>query len=247
MLSKTHFSRIRSLHLKKNSDAEDVFIAEGSKVVMELLHSRKFLCQELIAASDWIGQHPQLHLLAPSARVHASSTEQLQSLSLLKKNEEVLAVFRRLPPGDQPAAKGIVLLLDGIRDPGNLGTMIRTADWFGLHTVICSSDTADWYNPKVVQSAMGSTARVDVHYTDLVQWIARNPNLPVLAAVPGGIPFRVFKKVRDVALIIGSESHGIRNELLDRATGSVGIPGSGKAESLNAAVATGILLSHLAG
>ncbi len=224
-----------------------MFIAEGSKVVMELLHSRKFLCLELIAVPDWLECHPELASLAPSARISATTAEQLDSLSLLKKNEEVLALFRRLPPGENPAAKGILLLLDGIRDPGNLGTMIRTADWFGLHMVICSPDTADWYNPKVVQSAMGSTARVDVHYTNLVQWIAENPEVTVLAAVPGGTPFREFKKSGNLALLIGSESHGISSELLLRAFGTAGIPGSGNAESLNAAVATGILLSHLAG
>lgn len=244
MLSKTHFSRIRSLQLKKNRDAEGKFIAEGSKVVMELIRSGKFLCEELVAAPDWLNEQGQLLSLAQPIRISTASPEQLTSLSLLKKNEDVFAVFRRSPVTLPPAPEGIVVLLDGIRDPGNLGTIIRAADWFGLHAVICSQDTVDGYNPKVIQSAMGSTARVAVHHTDLLQWLSAYPRFPVLAAVPGGRPFREINTLRDVGLLIGSESHGICGELLARASGSVGIPGRGKAESLNAAVAAGILLSH---
>jgi TrmH family RNA methyltransferase len=247
MLSKTHFSRIRSLHLKKNRDAADVFIAEGSKVVMELLGSGKFLCRELIVASEWLSRHSDAPVLAHTSLISVAGADQLNALSLLQKNQEVIGLFRRAIIPDEPTVEGITLILDGIRDPGNLGTLIRTADWFGLGAIICSHDTVDCYNPKVVQSAMGSMARVDVHYADLTGWLIKYPEIPVCAAVPGGRPVRELGQINEGFLIIGSESHGIRPELLSLATQRVGISGAGTAESLNAAVAAGILLSYLSG
>lgn len=247
MLSKTHFSRIRSLHLKKNRDAAGVFIAEGSKVVMELLRSAKFLCDELIVGSDWLADNSEVTLLSPATRISVAETDQLNNLSLLQRNQEVMGVFRRLNVTAAPVPDRILLALDGIRDPGNLGTLIRTADWFGLQNIVCSHDTVDWYNPKVVQSAMGSMGRVDVYYTELPVWFKKYPGIPIYPAVPGGRPVRELGQPREGILLIGSESHGIRPELLALSPQKVGIPGAGTAESLNAAVAAGILLAYITG
>jgi TrmH family RNA methyltransferase len=245
MLSKTHFSYIRSLHLKKNRDAENVFIAEGSKVVMELLVSGNFLCRELIAVAGWYGQYANAGLQAGTARVSVADPGQLNALSLLKANRDVIAIFEKNNSSAQISHSPFTLMLNGIRDPGNLGTIIRIADWFGIGTLVCSPGTADCYNPKVVQSAMGSLARVSVVYTDPVGWIQAHAPMPVFAAVVGGMPVSSAGQVGSGLLIIGSESQGIDPSLLALATVRIGIPGAGKAESLNAAVATGIILSHL--
>jgi TrmH family RNA methyltransferase len=171
----------------------------------------------------------------------------LERISFLSTPNTVLAVLRK---PSMPAAPDLsatcTLMLDDIQDPGNLGTIIRTADWFGVRTLICSTSTADAWNPKVVQGTMGSLMRVHVWYTDLVEFIAAHPEVPVWAAALEGTDLSVLTTVPQVMLLIGNESKGIRPSLLDQAQRRITIPRVGGAESLNAAVATGILLSRLA-
>ena len=139
----------------------------------------------------------------------------------------------------------MVLALDNIQDPGNLGTIIRIADWFGISQVVCSEDTADVYNPKVVQATMGSIARVMVSYTSLTGWLSKQKEACIYAAVLDGQDVRTMKKPSGGILVIGNESKGISDEVLKLCNVRITIPQMGKAESLNAAVATGIILSHL--
>jgi TrmH family RNA methyltransferase len=144
------------------------------------------------------------------------------------------------------SAKGSLLIaLDKIQDPGNLGTIIRIADWFGLSQIVCSPDSADCYSPKAVQSTMGSIARVSVSYTDLPAWFARQKDSRVFAASLEGRDVAQVAKISEGILVIGNESKGISEAVMDYCNVRINIPRRGKAESLNAAVATGIILSHL--
>jgi TrmH family RNA methyltransferase len=137
------------------------------------------------------------------------------------------------------------LLLDGIRDPGNMGTIIRIADWFGVAHIICSEDCVDCYNPKVVQATMGSLAGVDIFYTGLDKFISSNKALNVYAATLSGKDVSGIGKIKEGLLIIGNESTGIRDTLLPFITEQISIPRYGRAESLNAAVACGIILAAI--
>lgn len=140
----------------------------------------------------------------------------------------------------------IVLALDGIQDPGNLGTIIRIADWFGVHQIVCSHDTAELYNPKVVQSTMGSIARVGVVYKNLAEWLPAAKNeVRTYATALDGMDVTSDKKIKEGVIIIGNESKGVSPRLLEMANVKLTIKRKGKAESLNAAVAAGIMLSHL--
>jgi TrmH family RNA methyltransferase len=136
-------------------------------------------------------------------------------------------------------------VLDTIQDPGNLGTIIRIADWFGIGQIICSNDCADVYNPKVVQATMGSIGRVKVFYADLEEWLYKQKNIPIYATALEGKDITKMPVIREGMIVIGNESNGIHEGILALTNERITIPGKGKAESLNAAVATGIILSHL--
>jgi TrmH family RNA methyltransferase len=170
---------------------------------------------------------------------------ELERLSALATPNQVLAVFEKpvYPPPD--FNKGITLVLDGIQDPGNLGTLVRIADWFGLAAVVCSGDSADVFNAKAIQSTMGSVGRVPVVYADPVAVVNGYPGVPVYAAVLGGRDLYTMERTNRGWIVIGNESKGIRPGLLGLATDRVTILGAGRAESLNAAVAAGIVVSHL--
>jgi RNA methyltransferase, TrmH family len=139
----------------------------------------------------------------------------------------------------------ITIFADSIRDPGNLGTIVRCADWFGISQVVCSPDSADIYNPKTVQSTMGSIARVKVYYKDLPALLNDSRDTKVHAAALNGKNVKQMKPLEEGVIVIGNESKGINNAIMQLAHEKITIPGYGKAESLNAAVATGIILSHL--
>jgi RNA methyltransferase, TrmH family len=154
----------------------------------------------------------------------------------------VVAVMKQLP--SKEPSSSFVLYLDAVQDPGNFGTIIRIADWFGVKDVVCTKGCADLYNPKVIQSTMASVARVNVFYDEEQQWL-KQQTLPVYAATLNGTELNRQQKISEGILIIGNESKGISEEVLQYANHNITIPKRGEAESLNAAVATGILLSHL--
>lgn len=158
---------------------------------------------------------------------------------------QVIGLFRK-PLFATPTLKGQVsLILDSIQDPGNLGTIVRIADWFGIKCIICSVESADVFNPKCIQSTMGSISRVQVLYKDINQTLSENASLPVYGALMEGKSLLETGKISEGLILIGNESRGIQKRLLEQIQFPVTIPRRGGAESLNAAVATGIILSHL--
>jgi TrmH family RNA methyltransferase len=247
MVTKSQVKYIQSLGHKKFRDEEGVFVVEGPKIVEELLSAPHMRLRHLYALKEWTAPGPArlgAPALSPSEAVEVTASE-LERLSGLSTPNQVLAVFEKpvfTPP--DPGA-GVSLVLDGIQDPGNLGTIVRIADWFGIRQVLASPDSADVFNPKAIQSTMGSISRVPVFYTDPGPLIDRFPDLPIYAALLEGKELYGMERIRRGVLVIGNESKGIRPALQQRATHRITIPRVGQAESLNAAVATGIILSHL--
>lgn len=239
MLSKNELKYIQSLCQKKQRQATGMFLAEGPKIVDELLNSH-FDVTNVYATDDW--QSPKLRDASILTRVSAF---ELEKISTLQTPQQVVAVARQYWPSAAPELdQKITLVLDGIQDPGNLGTIIRIADWFGITEIVCSLDTVDCYNPKVVQATMGSFLRVNIWYEDLTAFLAKQA-MPVLGALLNGQSVYATKIDQPSLLIIGNESKGIREHLLPYINQPISIPGNGGAESLNAGVATGILVSHL--
>ncbi|QEC68957.1 RNA methyltransferase [Panacibacter ginsenosidivorans] len=237
MISKNEIKYIQSLYHKKVRDEAELFIAEGIKLVDELLNS-PFVIRKIYATKEWAGT-------AAFPATIITEQHELDKISNLSTPNQVLAIVEQKKLTHQPIEKNkITLVLDGIQDPGNLGTIIRTADWFGITQIIANTDTADVYNSKVVQSTMGSIIRVNVWYKDIEQWLS-TASVPVFGALLNGQSIYKTTKIKEGILVIGNESKGIRSNILPFIKHAITIPGSGHAESLNAAVATGIILSHL--
>jgi TrmH family RNA methyltransferase len=246
MLSKTHTKYIQSLQHKKFRDEHNLFIAEGPKLVLDLLENRIFTCKEIFALEEWIDHHkiPLSGLAGPA--VETVKDFELEKISALSTPNQVLAVFEKSKKNTNIQLTGrITLVLDSIQDPGNLGTIIRIADWFGIKDIVCSEGCADMYNPKVVQSTMGSLGRVNIFYTDLPGWLKENRKIKTYSASLHGKALQSFGKLKEGIIIIGNEAHGISDGVMQLVNEKITIPGTGAAESLNAAVATGIILSHV--
>lgn len=246
MLVKSQVKYIQSLSQKKFRDEEGVFVAEGPKIINDLLHEGKLLLQQAFATREWLNANAATRNQISDHQLVEVDEKELERISFLNTPNEILAIFRKPVYNNPLQWEGKwSLLLDTIQDPGNLGTIIRSADWFGVEQVICSPESADWLSPKVVQSTMGSIARVRVEYHDLASTLENTGTVPVYAAVLEGDPLNTIKASKEGILIIGNESKGIHPSLLASSVNKVTIPRKGGAESLNAAVATGILLSHL--
>lgn len=223
-------------------DAEGVFVAEGPKIINELLRSPHIRLRQLFAVQEWIDAHPG----HPALPLTTTVTEQeLERISSLTTPHQVTGIFQQPVYTKAPDLHNrISLMLDTIQDPGNLGTIIRCADWFAIGHVICSPDSADIFNPKVVQASMGSIARVRVICEDLLPFIHHH-KIPVYASTLNGTDIRQLPAIKEGIILIGNESRGIHESLLAAASHRITIPRKGEAESLNAAVATGIMLSHV--
>ncbi len=246
MISKTHTKYIQSLQHKKFRDEARVFIAEGPKVVPELMASGKFVCREVFAEQEWLDENASLPGKYPAINFEAVKDFELQKISALTTANKVLAVFEQCRQEDKVNISGTIsLVLDTIQDPGNMGTIIRIADWFGIKNIICSNTCADMYNPKVVQSTMGSLARVNIVYTNLVSWLRDNRRVKIYAAALAGKPVKTMPAIKEGIIIIGNEANGIGDEVMELVNEKITIPKTGGAESLNAAVATGIILAQL--
>ncbi len=244
MLSKTHSKYIQSLHHKKFRDADNVFIAEGNKVVPELVQSKRFVCMEILGTKEWLQQHEVSLRKYYDGPLTEIETFELEKISALSTPNQVLAIFKKAEAAPAIIDKKISIVLDTIQDPGNLGTIIRTADWFGIENIICSANCTEMYNPKVAQSTMGSLGRVNITYVNLPTWLAQQ-EISLYAAALDGKPVQQFRNIKEGLLIIGNESKGISKEIMEMVTEKITIPKTGEAESLNAAVATGIILSHI--
>jgi len=246
MLSKKIVKYIQSLSHKKLRDEENRFIAEGPKIVTEFLTDGNFDCTILCAENKWLLENKNLLEKNPPEEVYETDENSLQKVSLLKTPNRVVGVFVKKTNAAPPdITNKLSLVLDDIQDPGNMGTIIRIADWFAIENIICSSNCVDCYNSKVVQATMGSLARVNIYYTSLIPFINGNTDISVYAAALDGIPVSELKNISEGIIVIGNESKGISDELMDIATQKITIPRYGKAESLNAAVAAGIILAGL--
>lgn len=237
-LSKNQIKWVRSLQQKKQRDAEGVFVAEGHKCVEELRGTFELV---LLVTLD-----------------NATEVE-IAQMSNLRTPQGVIGVFRKRPITSSPhhlitsSPQGLSLALDGVQDPGNLGTIIRTCDWFGIHDIYCSKDTADCYNPKVVQATMGALARVRVHYIDLAPWLAElsKANIPIYGTLlEGGNMYKdgaIADKSKGV-IIMGNEGNGISPAIRELITHPIRIPSypekAETSESLNVGIATAIVLAE---
>jgi len=240
MLSKNEIKDIQSLSQKKFRDELKLFIAEGPKIVGELIELIPHQIEKIYAIEEWMKNRKSS--VQTIEMIEISSVE-LAKLSQLQTPNQVVAIIRK-KESKKPDASLFTLYLDTIQDPGNFGTIIRIADWFGIKDIVCSSGCVDLYNPKVIQSTMASMARVNVFYDEDDEWL-KDQTVPIFAATLKGTILYEHEKTKEGVLIIGNESKGIRSEILQYAKEKVTIPKKGGADSLNAAVATGIILSHL--
>lgn len=239
MVSKNEFKYIQSLCHKKQRLSEGVFIAEGPKLLEELISSI-YTIKKIYATAQW-----QLLNTTKNIAVIEVDEMELAKMSSLQTPNQVLAIVEQQPMVLPKLNGKINLLLDGIQDPGNLGTIIRIADWFGIQNILCTNDTAELYNNKVVQSTMGSFVRTNIWYGDVVNDVLANTQLPVFGALLNGTSIYQQPKLKEGILVIGNEGKGIREQVLPFITKAITIPKFGGAESLNAAVAAGIIVSHL--
>lgn len=247
-ISRNLIKYIKQLEQKKHRLREGVFVAEGPKVVGDLIEAG-FRPAQLFATGEWLDKHRQEASLA--ATMEVVSTEELKRLSFLQHPQQVLAVFPLKPHAPTKhnddscdTLPELILALDGIQDPGNLGTIIRIADWFGIHRIVCSPTTADAWSPKVVQATMGSLARVDVTYTSLTEFLCCS-NLPVCGTLLDGNDIYSEELPRSAIIVMGNEGNGISAEVRSLLTKKLLIPQFGPgAESLNVAIATAITCSE---
>jgi len=245
MASISQIKLVKSLSAKKNRVQHNLFVAEGTKITLELLQSGMEVVN-IYATKDWLSLYSQ-EIKPNTASIVEISPKDLERMTSLSTPQEVIALVK-IPDYQLPVSfdkKEIIIALDGIRDPGNLGTIIRIADWYGVKHIICSPDTVDVYNSKVVQSTMGSIARVEVVYAGLKSFLQK-AGLPVyMAVLEKAENIHTVKSFKSGILVIGSEAHGISPEILEIQAHNIQIPRYGAAESLNAALATGIILDNL--
>ena len=241
MISKARIKQIKGLERKKNRLAEGLFVAEGPKLVGELLANIR---PNYVAATDtWLQDHSQELVGIETDMVN---DEELQRASLLQHPQSVIALF---PLPDSKAVLAslaeneLTLALDGVQDPGNLGTIVRLADWFGIHHVFCSPDSADIFNPKATQATMGAIARVEIHYVNLAEELAHT-QAPVYGTFLDGNNIYQQTLTPNGVIIMGNEGRGISSEIAKYVTRRLYIPpypaNSQTVESLNVAIATAI-------
>lgn len=243
MISKAKLKYIRSLELKKNRKAEGVFVAEGPKLIDDLI--RVFEPTYVAATKQWLSSHPGI-------TADEVTEEELCRASFQEHPQQVLAIFRQ--PKDEVNPIDVItnhlcIALDDVQNPGNLGTIIRLADWFGIEHVFCSSGCADLYNPKVVQSTMGAMARVKVHYCNLPEMIASLPeHTPVYGTFLDGEDVYTKELEQHGLIVMGNEGNGVSSEVRKLVTERLLIPnypkGRETSESLNVAIATAVICAE---
>jgi TrmH family RNA methyltransferase len=236
-ISKNQLKLITSLSQKKYRQKHNLFIAEGVKVLNELLNS-PFEIETLFCTDDF-------EVAISEKKIVRISETELKKVSTLKSPNKALGLFK-IPKEKALQNSGFTIALDAINDPGNLGTIIRLCDWFGITQLVCSKDTVDCYNQKVVQASMGSLTRVSIHYTDLENYITKS-NLDTFIADMDGENVYKTKLPKEGILIMGNEANGVSEEIKSLLQYKISIPRFGETqetESLNVATATAILLSE---
>lgn len=240
MISKNLIKYIRSLELKKNRTKEGIFVAEGPKVVADLLEI--YNSRQLIATEEWFKSNQ----ISPRTQDATVTEDELRKISFLQHPQQVMGIFNIPSPTVDISIyeRELCLALDKVQDPGNLGTIIRIADWFGISTIFCSNDTADAYNPKVIQATMGSIAHVNIIYTDLNKLISQKPaNVPVYGTALNGTDIYSQELSPTGIIVMGNEGNGISQQILSKVDKSLFIPcyqKDRKTDSLNVAMATAL-------
>ncbi|MGV6845729.1 MAG: TrmH family RNA methyltransferase [Lutibacter sp.] len=235
-LSKSQFKLITSLHQKKYRNKHRLFVVEGLKTVKEFINS-PFKLATLFSVEE--------NLFEENINTVLITEAELKKISNLKSPNKVLALFE-IPKEHNIENQGLILALDDVNDPGNLGTIIRLCDWFGITQIVCSKNTVDCYNSKVIQSSMGSLTRVQLYYENLIEFI-NSSSLPVFATEMGGNSIYETNCPKNAIIVMGNEANGIRNKILEKAHHLIGIPRYGnlqQTESLNVAMATAIVLNE---
>jgi TrmH family RNA methyltransferase len=244
MISKNQLKLIKALESKKQRKKNGLFLVQGEKNVAELFNSN-FSIQQLYATAAYINNNETLlteHNLIPL--VVEASEEDLKRAGTLISNNSVLAIVKCKDVALPAIAENeLILVLDQVGDPGNLGTILRVADWYGIKNVVCSPDCADFYNPKVIAATMGSFARVSVSHTELVDYLSVQSK-PIYGAFLEGENIHKAHLNKSAFIVMGSESHGISVPVEQLITDKITIPNFGQAESLNVAMATGIILDN---
>lgn len=231
---------IKSLQVKKYRQAEQCFLVQGAKTVSETLAS-DFTTTLLCATPDFLSQ---VRLTRKNVEVIETTEKELTSLGSVESNNAAIAVVQmKKPQAPRIPVDGFTLALDNISDPGNFGTIIRTADWYGVRQIIASPETTDFYSPKVINATMGSFLRVNVHYAPLEEAL-QGVNIPLYGTFLDGNDVHKESFGAGGVIVIGSESHGISDAVAKLVTRRITIPRFGKAESLNASVATAIVLDN---
>ena len=233
MITKNQIKLIKSLTLKKNREKHQLFVVEGIKNVAEALNS-DYEVDSLFATNNWITENPTIDTIKVTHR-------ELKRISNQKNPNEVLALVR-IKENRTPDTSKITLVLNDINDPGNLGTIIRTADWFGIKNLYLSKDSVDVYNPKVLNSTKGSFSRVSVHYVDLEEFLVGKVGV---SAEMIGENLYDFEWPLGGVIIMGNESHGVSEKVSSLCSNKITIPSFGGAESLNVGVATSIICSDI--
>ncbi|MBK8445032.1 MAG: RNA methyltransferase [Sphingobacteriales bacterium] len=246
MLSKARIQAVRALHQKKERQQQKCFIAEGDKLVRDLLESDFLHIRELYALPEWCSQYAALAAQLPLQQITAA---ELERISALQSPNQVLAVvdMPRIQVQASLLRRSVCFVLDHIQDPGNLGTIIRISDWFGMPYIFCINDCVEAYNPKTVQSTMGSLARVPVIETTASALRQQFSDIAWWGAVLEGEPLRTLAWQKPLFLVVGNESKGISQEVMNLLQRRITIERSGAAESLNAAIAAGIIAFAAAG
>ncbi|MCC8155412.1 MAG: RNA methyltransferase [Tannerellaceae bacterium] len=246
MISKNKLKYIHSLEKKKFRTEQGVFVAEENKLVADMLHS--FECELILAKPSWMATQGDI----PVKELLEADEEDLKKASFLKTPQDVLAIFR-LPEEqaeDINPAEELVLALDGIQDPGNLGTIIRLADWYGIRHMVCSPDTADAFAPKTVQATMGALSRVKVYYTDLPVWLSQQAKdeISIYGTFLDGVDMYEKELTSNGVIVMGNEGNGIRPEVEKVINEKLYIPdypvGHAASESLNVGIATAIICAE---
>ena len=251
MLSKNQLKNLAAYRLQKHCDDDGLFVVEGVKMCNEALLSG-FTIRTICATADYLNSTPvrnRIPLLSGSGcDIHEVTDDQLERLSNQRTPNKVWMLLDRQPSLPCPATSSdLTLALDGLQDPGNMGTILRTADWFGIRHVVCSVGTVSCYNPKVVQSTMGAIFRTKIDYCDLAEWLqqADDDGIATYGAMLDGKPYHSVKMSRPAVLVIGNEGHGISEKVSSKVLHRLTIPNvGGTCESLNAAVAAAVLCAE---
>lgn len=241
MLTKGKAKLITSLHEKKHRTELGLFLVEGEKAVVEVLKS-DFVLRDIFITQTFFDSYQQLIVERGVEHTIVEQTE-IEKIGTLESNNAALAVVMQKENIPIVIADEIILALDDIRDPGNLGTIIRIADWYGITKIVASPTTTDIYNSKTIAASMGSFTRVSVFYTNLSEYLKKT-KVPILGAYLDGESVHTFAFPKSGILIMGNESHGIDESLSHIITKRITIPAVGNAESLNVSIATAVILDN---